>query len=335
MMAVNNLLLAATCLAAAVACGFAATGPCDIYAAAGTPCVAAHSTVRALYGAYEGPLYVVKRFLDNATADINVLVAGGYADSSTQDAFCGAAACSVVRIFDQSLRGNHLDTAPPGGAAPKHDRGVNASRSNLMVGGHAVYAAYFEGGMGYRNDNTSGIAKGDEPESMYMVTSGKHYNGGCCFDYGNAEIDAKDHGAGTMEAIYWGNSSGWGRGGGAGPWVMADLENGLWAGNERVNPDNMPVVADYVTAMVKGKAGGFALKGGNAQAGKLTKLYEGVRPNHYNPMQKQGAIILGIGGDNSDWAIGTFYEGVMTAGYSSDTTDDAVHANIVAAGYGR
>ena len=44
---------------------------------------------------------------------------------------------------------------------------------------------------------------------MYMVTDGKHFNGGCCFDYGNAEIDALDHGAGTMEAIYWGNSKGW------------------------------------------------------------------------------------------------------------------------------
>ena len=52
-------------------------------------------------------------------------------------------------------------------------------------------------------------------------------------------------------------------------------------------------------------------------------------------MRKQGAIILGIGGDNSDWAIGTFYEGVMTSGASSNATDDLVQANIVAAGYGR
>jgi hypothetical protein len=42
---------------------------------------------------------------------------------------------------------------------------------------------------------------------------------------------------------------------------------------------------------------------------------------------------LGIGGDNSDWAIGTFYEGVMTQGFSSDATDDAIQANIAAAGY--
>lgn len=37
-----------------------ATGPCDIYSSGGTPCVAAHSTTRALYGAYSGSLYQVR-----------------------------------------------------------------------------------------------------------------------------------------------------------------------------------------------------------------------------------------------------------------------------------
>ncbi|HXK04279.1 MAG TPA: arabinofuranosidase catalytic domain-containing protein, partial [Verrucomicrobiae bacterium] len=39
-------------------------GPCDIYAAAGNPCVAAHSTTRALYASYNGPLYQVLRQSD-------------------------------------------------------------------------------------------------------------------------------------------------------------------------------------------------------------------------------------------------------------------------------
>lgn len=86
--------------------------------------------------------------------------------------------------------------------------------------------------------------------------------------------------------------------------------------------------------MVKGAAGKFALKGGDAQSGDLQTLYEGARPNGYDPMQKQGAIILGIGGDNSDWAIGTWFEGAMTSGYASDETDAAVHADILAARYG-
>ena len=50
--------------------------PCDIYAAAGTPCVAAHSTTRALYAAYSGPLYQVRRASDNATTNISPLSAG-------------------------------------------------------------------------------------------------------------------------------------------------------------------------------------------------------------------------------------------------------------------
>ena len=41
--------------------------------------------------------------------------------------------------------------------------------------------AVFEGGMGYRLDNTSGVAKGDQPETIYMVVSGTHYNDRCCF----------------------------------------------------------------------------------------------------------------------------------------------------------
>ena len=34
----------------------AADGPCDILGRAGNPCVAAHSTVRALYSKYAGPV---------------------------------------------------------------------------------------------------------------------------------------------------------------------------------------------------------------------------------------------------------------------------------------
>ncbi|HET9170549.1 MAG TPA: arabinofuranosidase catalytic domain-containing protein, partial [Actinospica sp.] len=44
----------------------ATQGPCDIYASGGTPCVAAHSTTRALYGNYNGNLYQVQRSSDNS-----------------------------------------------------------------------------------------------------------------------------------------------------------------------------------------------------------------------------------------------------------------------------
>lgn len=46
--------------------------------------------------------------------------------------------------------------------------------------------------------------------------------------------------------------------------------------------------------------------------------------DYVQPMKKQGSIILGIGGDNSDSAHGTFYEGVMTSGISSNATDGEI-----------
>jgi hypothetical protein len=313
----------------------AAVGPCDLYASGGTPCVAAHSTARALYGAYSGKLYQVKRASDKTTKDIDVLAPGGFADSAAQDAFCAGTTCTISIIYDQSPKGNHLRSAPAGGAKSTPDNEASATALKLTIGGHTVYAVHIPAGVGYRNDTTSGIAAGDEAETEYMVTSGTYYNGGCCFDYGNAETNNNDDNAGTMEAVYFGNSTGWGKGAGNGPWVMADLENGLFAGSSfAANPKDTPLTSAYVTAMVKGRSGGFALKGGNAQSGTLTTIYDGARPSGYNPMKKQGAIILGIGGDNSNSAQGNFFEGVMTSGNAPDATDDAVQANIVAAGYG-
>jgi hypothetical protein len=54
-----------------------------------------------------------------------------------------------------------------------------------------------------------------------------------------------------------------------------------------------------------------------------------------HPLVLGPQIILGIGGDNSDSAHGTFYEGCMTSGMASNATDALVQANIVAAGYGK
>jgi len=454
MKAVLLLVVLASSVLASSVLGSSDDRPCDIYGSAGTPCAAAHSTVRALFSKYTGPLYQVTRVSDGATTNIGTLTGAGngLADSAAQDAFCdtnaAAAAlgsavqdplscftaepeaaakpnicfggyqvktetntsaecaikclgdpkcvqfvkatptygdphacrlsytchtpssfltgfdgylrdvtktgcelppggCTISKIFDQSSHQNHLIPAPAGGAHGASDNAANATALKTTVGGHTVYGAYFEhgrgpgrahSGTGYRCDNTSAVAKNDDPETIYMVTSGKRYNAGCCFDYGNAETNNQDDGKGTMEALYWGNASGagWSKGTGEGPWVMADLENGVWAGNHSPMTDtNTPVVADFVTAVLKGKAGAFGLKGGDANLGKLKTMFEGPRPTGYEVMKKQGAIILGIGGDNSDAAVGSFFEGVITQGYSTDAADDAVQANIVSAGYGK
>ncbi|MEV0231208.1 arabinofuranosidase catalytic domain-containing protein [Nonomuraea sp. NPDC050786] len=314
--------------------------PCDIYAAGGTPCVAAHSTTRALYASYNGPLYQVRRASDNTTRDIGVLSAGGGADAATQDSFCAGTTCLITIIYDQSGRNNRLTQAPPGGfpgpAPGGYDNLANAAKAPTTVYGRRAYGVYVDPGVGYRNNTTNGVAKGDQPEGMYAIFDGTHYNGGCCFDYGNAETNSRDNGNGTMEAIYFGNIKVWGYGAGNGPWIMADLENGLFSGvNQKYNANDPSISHRYLTAIIKGEPNHWSIRGGNAQSGNLSTFYNGPRPNvaGYNPMKKEGAIILGIGGDNSHGAAGTFYEGVMTSGYPSDATENAVQANIVAAGY--
>ena len=308
--------------------------PCDIYAAGGTPCVAAHSTTRALYSTYSGPLYQVRRASDNATTNISPLSAGGIANAAAQNSFCSGTTCVITEIFDQSGNGNNLTDAPGGGAAGGPDGLASATAAPVTVGGHAAYGVFIAPGDGYRDDSTRNIVTGNNSEGEYAIFDGTHFNGGCCFDYGNAETNNNDDGAGTMEAIYLGDIKVWGFGSGNGPWIMADKENGLFSGSAvHLNSGDPSINHRFDTAMIEGGQNQWAILGGNAQSGTLFTGYSGVRPSGYNPMKKQGAIILGIGGDNSKGADGTFYEGAMTTGYPSASTEAAVQANIVAAGY--
>jgi len=330
-------LLVAGVLTTAPAARAATTGPCDIYASGGTPCVAAHSTTRALYGAYNGSLYQVRRASDNATSNIGVTSAGGYANAAAQDSFCAGTTCVITVIYDQSGRGNNLTQAPGGGAAAGPDNLANATAAPVTLNGHEAYGVFVAAGTGYRNDSTNGIATGDQAEGEYAIFDGTHTNGGCCFDYGNAETSNNDTGNGHMEAIYFGTIKVWGYGAGNGPWIMADMENGLYSGvNAGYNANDPTINNRFTTAIIKGTANLWSIRGGNAQSGSLSTFYSGARPNvsGYNPMHKEGAIILGIGGDNSNVSAGTFFEGAITAGFPTDATDDAVQANVVAAGYG-
>ncbi|KAI9168021.1 carbohydrate-binding module family 42 protein [Paramyrothecium foliicola] len=326
-------------LGIAATCSFVAAGPCDIYNSSGTPCIAAHSTTRSLYSNYAGALYQVKRGSDNTTTNIAPQSAGGVANAAAQDSFCAGTTCLITIIYDQSGRANHLTQAPPGGFRGPESNGydnlASATGAPVTLNGKKAYGVFVSPGTGYRNNAAKGTAVGDAAQGMYAVLDGTHYNGGCCFDYGNAETNSLDTGNGHMEAIYFGDSTAWGSGSGSGPWIMADLENGLFSGQApRNNPGDPSISYRFVTAVVKGRPNLWALRGANAASGSLSTYYSGVRPsNGYNPMSKEGAIILGIGGDNSVSAQGTFYEGVMTSGYPSDATENAVQADIVAAKY--
>lgn len=195
---------------------------CDIYGYGKTPCVAAHSTTRALYDAYNGPLYQVRRAYDSATTDIKYIKStkdrstgvlltfdhlyrplgpGRTANATIQDIFCAYTTCNITQIYDQSGHGNHLTQAPPGHtagpAAGGYDNLASATAAPISINGTKAYGLYIAPQTGYRQDKTSGIATYDQPEGIYEVIDGTHY-GGCCFDYGNVEGNNQDNGPGHM-----------------------------------------------------------------------------------------------------------------------------------------
>ncbi len=327
-------------------------GPCDVYADAGAPCVAAHSTTRALYAAYNGPLYQVMRQSDGKTLDIGVIQpkaasisdAGGYADAAAQDRFCANTYCWITVLYDQSGKHNDLVQAPRGTWTGPALGGMDtlpvADWAPVTVMGHKVYGLFIAPGMGLRQNDPHGTPVDDQAGGQYWVINGQHYNSSCCFDYGNGEIDSIDDDNGTMEAMFYGNVTGWGHGNGPGPWFMTDQENNLVG---CVNADKSKFCSGlpslnwrFVTGTAKGKPGHWATLAGDATQGALSVMFDGPRIDvSYDPMRKQGAIILGNGGDNSAGSQGTFYEGAMTAPgtYPSHETDQAVQANIDAARY--
>jgi hypothetical protein len=317
--------------------------PCDIYASGGTPCIAAHSTTRALYQAYAGNLYQVRRSSDNTTRNIGVLAAGGTANAATQDSFCAGTTCVITVVYDQSGRGNDLwyqgSSVVPGSSQSSPAR---ATTESLTVGGSKAYSLFINPGNSYwRDGHLTGVPTGSSPEGLYMVTSGTHVNSGCCFDYGNSETGRTADGPGAMDSINFGTECWFGGCVGTGPWVQADLEFGLYSGGSQSwNTNQRAFPSRFVTATLKNNGTSrFAMKGSSAQSGSLFTVWDGSLPPGYSPMRKQGAIVLGSGGDcckpggGANQSAGTFYEGAIVAGFPSDATENAVQANIVAAGY--
>ena len=87
-------------IAAAAVAGTAMsqTSVCDVAYNANTPCVAAHSMVRALYGGYKGPLYQVIRGVDGKVMDITPVAPGGVANAAAQDTFCAGSSCFILQV---------------------------------------------------------------------------------------------------------------------------------------------------------------------------------------------------------------------------------------------
>jgi len=336
------LALAAGALAGAGASAPAATAasslPCDIYAAGGTPCVAAYSTTRALYASYDGPLYQIQRASDGTTLNIGLLSAGGDVNAAPQVSFCAGTTCTITKIYDQSSNHSDLPISSGGywkGPGPNgSDIGANAMALPVTIAGHQAFGVRITPGTGYRIDNVN-VPTGSQPEGIYMITSSNLYNNQCCMDFGSGETSHDDTGNGHMNAIYFGSACWFGGCTGPGPWVEADLENGMYSTSTGPNTASNPGVSyPFVSAWEKNNGtSNFTLKYGNATSSGLTTTYSGALPNGYSPMHEEADILLGTGGDNSNGDSGEFFEGAVTSGYPSDATENAVQAELNTVGY--
>ena len=88
----------------------------------------------------------------------------GFGGLKSSQAFCPKLDCVISNVMDQSPQENHLG---------QRHKLVNASEHKITVGeGVEVYGMYFDKGYGYHVDATTGIATGNDPESIYAVMSG-------------------------------------------------------------------------------------------------------------------------------------------------------------------
>ena len=287
----------------------AASLPCDIYAAGGTPCEAAYSTTRALYAAYDGPLYQIQRASDSTYLNIGLESAGGIVNSAPQVSFCAGTTCTITELYDQTPNGNNMPISPgtscsgcshgiAGPGANGADIGAPAMALPVTVGGQPAYGVLFDNfGTGYRIENALKVPTGAQPEGIYMLTSSNLTSNQCCFDFGSAETNNSDDGNTTMNAIYYGTDC-WTRNcTGPGPWAGGDLENGMYFSAAGNNPASIPSESGtFLSAWEKNNGTtNFTLKYGNGQSGGLTEAYSGSLPSGYDPMQVQNP---------SSWAPG-------------------------------
>jgi hypothetical protein len=322
------------------------SGPCDIYAAASTPCVAAYSMIRVLAKDYTGPLYQVRKGggdknTGSGGTTKDILAKDGFADAAAQDDFCGTDSCTVAKLYDQSGKKNDLVVSKKGcyiDTASEDDWETSAKRKSVTVGGRKLYSLATNTHEGYRNNNPTAIPANGAQQGIYELVDGTRWGGYCCWDFGTASKDnCYTGGTGSMNALFFGQYIAWGKGAEKAPWFMVDFEAGIWAGgsgkaNEVVST-NPSMGVPFAFGVTKNDNSKYAIRVGNGQSGSITKVSDANLP--FTTWKVAGGIILGTGGDNSNSGYGTFFEGAILSGRPTDEADAAVLKNIQDAKYGQ
>lgn len=303
----------------------------------------------------------MRRASDGTTQDIGTASAGGQVDLAALSSFCSGTTCSVSILYDQTANANDLKSGLVLKAATTNNGPATANNEPMVqywtssTGTQLPMALTLNdsnqhpGGQWLRNRTTTHkVPTGSQSQTEYMVVHAAYFGGQCCYDYGNMENHIGDDGPGTMNALYFGNSNSWTQGAGAGPWAMADMENGLFAGGGNIqdpnNGNGLNVNASDPTIKYSGsniasiltKTNGtttWELKVGDAVSGAFQTAWNGslpsvLNPTSYLPLKQEGGLSLGEGGDGSNNCTGAFSEGVVIAGETTDATDNAIQTNL-------
>jgi hypothetical protein len=293
-------------------------GPCDIIAAAGQNCVAAHSVARRLFGAYTGPLFQLERTSDSTTANIGSLASGLY-NAAAVASFCLGTDCLVSELFDQTINANHLLVYTANMAAWNIDH-----RNGLPVLNNVNNMS------SYDNSNRTGvnIPTGAAPKTLYYVRAADWY-GTCCGDYGLAENPVATNcptqtncPSGAMFSLAYENNYN------PGFYTANPSQLGVGLDTERWLPTG-PLAFYPIILSAFGKYDGAnveLVEVGDATKGTLRVLFQTVP--YVNPPITENGIVLGSGGDATFEAT-EFFEGAIVAGETTLATDQAVQANVV------
>ncbi|MDR3797840.1 MAG: arabinofuranosidase catalytic domain-containing protein [Terracidiphilus sp.] len=306
----------------------AGTGPCDILATAGTPCIAAHSLARRMLASYAGPLFQITRASDSRTLDISTLSSGAV-NAASITSFCSGTTCTITIIYDQMgtlALGNNL---LKDGAFGKVPASVGWT---TLPNGMTIPIARIVSGEGYYqgkccNPGTSGtvgMPTGNNAITAYMVSENYSEGGqvsGCCGTYGDTESPTRNAGKGAMFSLAYATGNLGTFGTGTGPWPGVDLENGVFLYGSTPTQNYLSIFGRYNPA-----GSMFTVKSGDATQGRLATLYNGPLPAGYT-MDLEGGLSLGRGGDGSN-APTNFIEGAIVASATTDATDNAVQANL-------
>ena len=273
-----------------------------------------------------------------------VTLAGGYANAAAQDSFCAGTTCMITAIYDQTPGHNDLTIEGPGG-----NGGQDVGRDRRRAAGHRRRP---QGLRHVRSPPASATAtthhrrRHRQPARGRCTWSpaGTHVNGRCCFDYGNAETNNMDTGNGHMDAIYFGTLCWFSPCNGAGPWVQADLENGLFQSDAGGSKNTRtPATGNAVRDRLLKNNGTtiFAIKDGNAQSRRprRPRVQPAALPDH-----RQSGLLADAQGRRDhprhrrrqqQRLRRVLLRGRHDLAATRDAAENAVQANVVMAGIGR